>query len=127
MPKTSPGPLRTFHAIEQYNPGIFNALVEGPWVHGGWSRYEGRRLGYVDFASDTGDYFREKIQFPFFEAYLKGDGDAKLPKAYVFETGTNVWRQYDAWPPKNAEAKTLYLNDKGRLTFDPPSGDRRGL
>ena len=115
------GPMRTFHAIDQHNPGIFNAVVEGPWVHGGWSRYEGRRLGYVDFASDTGDYFREKIQFPFFEAYLKGDGNAKLPKAYVFETGTNVWRQYDTWPPKNAESKTLYLNDKGRLTFDPPA------
>ncbi len=115
------GPMRTFHAIDQHNPGIFNAVVEGPWVHGGWSHYEGRRLGYVDFASDTGDYFREKIQFPFFEAYLKGDGNAKLPKAYVFETGTNVWRQYDTWPPKNAESKTLYLNDKGRLTFDPPA------
>ena len=115
------GPLRTFRAIDQYNPGIFNALVEGPWVHGGWSRYEGRRLGYVDFASDTGNYFREKIQFPFFEAYLKGDGNSKLPKVYVFETGTNVWRQYDAWPPRNAEPKTLYLNDKGRLTFEPPT------
>src|SRR5450631_2363550 len=115
------GPFRTFHAIDQYNPGIFNAIVEGPWVHGGWSRYEGRRLGYVDFASDTGDYFREKIQLPFFEAYLKGNGDAKLPRAYVFETGTNVWRQYDAWPPKNTESKTLYLNDKGRLTFEPPT------
>ena len=115
------GPVRTFHAIDQNNSGIFNALVEGPWVHGGWSRYEGRRLGYVDFDSDTGEYFREKIQFPFFEAYLKGNGDAKLPKAYVFETGTNVWRQYDVWPPKNAEAKTLYLNDKGRLTFGPPT------
>ena len=121
MPKTLSGPVRTFHAIDQYNPGIFNAIVEGPWVHGGWSRYEGRSLGHVDFASDTGDYFREKIQFPFFEAYLKGDGDAKFPKAYVFETGTNVWRQYDAWPPKNTESKTLYLNDKGRLTFEPPT------
>jgi uncharacterized protein len=115
------GPVRTFHAIDQNNAGIFNALVEGPWVHGGWSRYDGRRLGYVDFASDTGDYFREKIQLPFFEAYLKGNGDAKLPKAYAFETGTNVWRQYDAWPPKNTEAKTLYLNDKGRLTFESPT------
>ena len=113
------GPLKTFHAIDQYNPRIFNALVEGPWVHGGWSRYEGRRLGYVDFASDTGTYFRDQIQFPFFEAYLRGDGDLKLPKAYVFETGTNVWRQYDAWPPKNAVAKTLYLNDKGQLSFVP--------
>ena len=114
------GPVRTFHAIDKYNPGIFNALVEGPWVHGGWSRYDGRRLGYVDFASNTGDYFREQIQFPFFETFLKGNGESRLPKAYVFETGTNVWRQYDAWPPKNAEAKTLYLNDSGRLTFDPP-------
>jgi len=114
------GPVRTFHAIDKYNPGIFNALVEGPWVHGGWSRYDGRRLGYVDFASNTGDYFREQIQFPFFEAFLKGNGETKLPKAYVFETGTNVWRQYDAWPPKTAAAKTLYLNDSGRLTFDPP-------
>ena len=117
------GPLKTFHAIDQYNPRIFNALVEGPWVHGGWSRYEGRRLGYVDFASDTGTYFRDQIQFPFFEAYLRGDGigdgNVKLPKAYVFETGTNVWRQYDAWPPKNALAKTLYLNDKGQLSFVP--------
>jgi uncharacterized protein len=115
------GPLRTFHAIDQNNPGIFNALVEGPWVHGGWSRYDGHSLGYVDFASNTGDYFRNHIQFPFFEAYLKGTGDAKLPKAYVFETGTNVWRQYDAWPPKTAEARTLYLNDTARLTFAPPT------
>ena len=115
------GPMRTFHAIEKYNPGIFNAIVEGPWVHGGWSRYDGRQLGYVDFASNTGDYFREQIQLPFFETFLKGSGETKLPKAYVFETGTNVWRQYDAWPPKSAEAKRLYLNDGGRLTFDPPA------
>jgi hypothetical protein len=115
------GPLRTFHAIEQNNPGTFSALVEGPWVHGGWSRYDGRRLGYVDFASNTGEYFRDQIQFPFFEAYLKGSGATRLPKAFVFETGTNVWRQYDAWPPKTAETRTLYLNDAGRLTFTPPT------
>jgi putative CocE/NonD family hydrolase len=75
----------------------------------------------VDFASDTGTYFRDQIQFPFFEAYLRGSGNVKLPKAYVFETGTNVWRQYDAWPPKNAVAKTLYLNDKGQLSFVAPA------
>ena len=115
------GPVRTFHAIDKNNPGIFNALVEGPWVHGGWARYEGRRLGYVDFASNTAEYFRNEIQFPFFEAYLRGNGEVKLPKAYVFETGTNVWKQYDAWPPKGATAKTLYLNDKGKLSFDPPT------
>ena len=65
-------------------------------MHGGWARYDGDHLGSVNFASKTGDYFRDNIQFPFFEKYLKGEGDAEFPKAYVFETGTNVWRKYSA-------------------------------
>ncbi|MFY9907742.1 MAG: CocE/NonD family hydrolase [Terriglobales bacterium] len=114
------GPFSTFHSIDQKNPGIFNALVVGPWVHGGWARLDGEHLGRVEFAANTGDYYRSNILFPFFEQYLKGKGDAKLPKAYVFETGTNVWRKYSAWPPKNAEAKTLYFRAHGELSFDPP-------
>jgi uncharacterized protein len=114
------GPFTLFHAIERDDPGIFNALVVGPWVHGGWFRYDGNHLGRVSFAANTGDYYRKNILFPFFEAYLRGDGDAKLPKAYVFETGTNVWRQYAAWPPKNATAKTLYFHANGVLSFEPP-------
>lgn len=121
------GPFSTFHAVDRYNPGIFNALVIGPWVHGGWARYEGQHLGRVEFASNTGEYYRKNILFPFFEQYLKGTGDAKLPKAYVFETGTNVWRKYSAWPPKEAEAKTLYFHAGGELSFDPPAGDASGF
>jgi putative CocE/NonD family hydrolase len=117
------GPFSTYRAIEQNNPGIFNALVIGPWVHGGWGRYDGNHLGRVDFASNTGDYYRKNILFPFFEQYLKGAGDAKLPEAYVFETGTNVWRQYSEWPPKNAEKKTLYFHAGGGLSFDAASSD----
>ena len=41
------------------------------------------------------EYFRANIQFPFFEHYLKGKGAAPA-KAVVFETGTNVWRHFDA-------------------------------
>jgi putative CocE/NonD family hydrolase len=114
------GPFSTFHAIDKNNPGIFNALVVGPWVHGGWARYDGNHLGRVGFDADTGDYYRKNILFPFFEEYLKGDGEAKLPKALVFETGTNVWRRYSAWPPKDAVAKTLYFRAGGGLSFDPP-------
>ena len=117
------GPFSTFHAIDKNNSGIFNALVVGPWVHGGWARYDGEHLGRVEFAASTGEYYRKNILFPFFEQYLKGSGDAKLPKAYVFETGTNVWRRYSDWPPKEAEPKTLYFRAGGRLSFDPPSGD----
>jgi uncharacterized protein len=115
------GPFTTFHSIDKNNPGIFNALVIGPWVHGGWARYNGEHLGRVEFAADTSEYYRKNIVFPFFEHFLKGTPDPKLPKAYVFETGTNVWKQYQAWPPENTERKMLYLQPGGALSFDPPA------
>jgi putative CocE/NonD family hydrolase len=117
------GPFSTFHSVDKNNPGIFNALVVGPWVHGGWARYDGEHLGRTDFASNTGDFYRKNILFPFFEHYLKGTGEPKLPKAYVFETGTNVWRRYSAWPPKEAQSRTLYLHANGDLSFEAPGRD----
>jgi hypothetical protein len=114
------GPYRTFNAISKFNPQTPTTLVEGPWVHGGWSRGDGNHLGDVQFNSKTAEYFRASIQFPFFEHYLKGKGAAQ-PKAVVFETGTNVWRSFDTWPPKAAAAKTLYFQAGGKLSFDPPS------
>ena len=114
------GPFKTFHSVERNNPGTPNSLVVGPWVHGGWARGDGDHLGDARFAAKTSEYFRAKIQFAFFEYYLKGKGSA-LPKAWVFETGTNVWRQYDAWPPPAAHPKTLYLHAGGKLSFVPPA------
>ena len=114
------GPYRTFYAINKFNPATATTLVEGPWVHGGWARSDGSHLGDVQFNAKTGEYFRANIQFPFFEHYLKGKGAAQ-PKAVVFETGTNLWRSFDAWPPKAASAKTLYFHAGGKLSFDPPA------
>lgn len=113
------GPYRTFNAINRFNPDTPTTLVEGPWVHGGWSRGDGSRLGDVQFNAQTSAYFRTEVQFPFFEHYLKGSGKAPA-KAVVFETGTNVWRHYDTWPPKAAAPRTLYLRAGGKLSFDPP-------
>jgi hypothetical protein len=116
------GPFKTFHAIDQNNSGITNSLVVGPWVHGGWAITEGDHLGDIQFGAKTAEFFRSNIQFPFFEAYLKGKTE-QLPKAYVFETGTNVWRKYDAWPPAQVQAKSLYLHADGKLSFEPPGED----
>ncbi len=116
------GPFKTYNAVEANNPGTPNTLVEGPWVHGGWSRSDGDHLGDVTFNAKTGDYFRKEIQFPFFEHYLKGKG-TEPPEAYVFETGTNVWRKYPNWPPKAAQAKMLYFHPEGKLSFDAPTGE----
>ena len=117
------GPYRTFNAIRKFNPETPVTLVEGPWVHGGWAHGDGDHLGDVKFNAKTAEYFRANIQFPFFEHYLKGKGKT-LPKAIVFETGTNVWRRYDEWPPKTAAPKTLYFHAGGKLSFDPPNETR---
>ena len=116
------GPMRAYHAIKQNNPGTVDTIVEGPWVHGGWARSNGDHLGDIQFNAKTGEYFRSNIQFPFFERYLKDKGEA-MPEAYMFETGTNVWRKYDKWPPEQAKAKTLYFHTNGKLSFDPPSAN----
>jgi putative CocE/NonD family hydrolase len=114
------GPFRTFYAIDKFNSVTPTTLVEGPWVHGGWARSDGSHLGDVQFNSKTSDYFRADIQFPFFEHYLKGKGPVQ-PKAVVFETGTNVWRNFDKWPPKAAAPKILYFHSGGKLSFEPPA------
>jgi uncharacterized protein len=115
------GPFKTFHAIDEFNPGAVNTLVVGPWTHGGWARTDGDHLGEVTFNSKTSLFYRAKIEYPFFEYYLKGVHGGPLPKAYVFETGSNVWKTYDAWPPKSAAAKTLYFHAGGKLSFDAPT------
>lgn len=117
------GTFRTFHAIDKGNPGMVNILAVGPWAHGDWVRSSGSKLGALDFGSPTVEFYRKHIVFPFFEHYLKGTPLPDLPKAYVFETGTNRWLRYDAWPPKAAQTTTIYLHDHGRLSFDPPAHD----
>jgi hypothetical protein len=115
------GPLRTYHAVEEKNPGIANLLVMGPWAHGGWSRGAGGTLGNLNFGVATGEFFREKIQFPFFMQYLK-DKPAGLPEAWMFLTGMNEFRRLDSWPPKNLQPATLYFDAGGALSRTAPAG-----
>jgi hypothetical protein len=114
------GPLRTFEFMEKNSPPPVNMLVMGPWTHGGFARGDGEQVGNVHFGVKTGVYFRERIEFPFFLYHLKGKGDGQFPKAWVFETGANQWRRFDAWPPKMAEPKTLFLDARGRLSWQQP-------
>lgn len=119
------GPVKVFHAIDRLSPGApENTLVEGPWVHGGWARSEGSRLGDVTFGSKTAEFYRNEIEAPFFEHWLKGKEITPLPKAYTFETGSDVWRKYDAWPPKAAVAKMIYFAPGGGLQWSAPTEKR---
>lgn len=114
------GPFRTFKSIGTRNPGTVNQIALGPWVHGGWARTDGDKLGDVSFNAKTSEYFRKNIQFPFFEFHLKGKGKG-LANATTFETGTNVWRTNDQWPPTAAKPQTLYFGAGGKLSFTAPA------
>ncbi|MBN2265385.1 MAG: CocE/NonD family hydrolase [Candidatus Aminicenantes bacterium] len=127
------GPLKLFYALEKNGPRGPNTLVMGPWRHGGWSRGDGDALGNLKFGSKTSVFYRENIEFPFFMEHLKGEGGglkgedgSAAPKAWLFETGANEWRRYEAWPPRKAREATLYLLPGGKLGFDPKGGEGAG-
>lgn len=92
-----------------------NVLVMGPWIHGGWNFTSGAALGPVAFGSNTAEFYREKIELPFFNHHLKGKGEWKSPKVHSFETGTNRWREFATWPPQATKPVAMQLGSKGRL------------
>jgi putative CocE/NonD family hydrolase len=120
------GPLHIYEAIEGHNPKNSTTIVMGPWFHGGWARSDGDSLGNISFGSRTSVFYRQNIELPFFNFHLKGKGAAKLPEAYVFETGSNQWRMYDQWPPSSSGTRDLYITGHGKLAFQaPPPAETR--
>ena len=117
------GPNKIYEILEKEDTKHMNYLVAGPWNHGGWSHGDGRTLGKIDFESDTGKYFREKIQAPWFAYWLKDQGSLPLREALTFQTGSNKWESYEQWPPRNALERKVYFHDAGQLCFDPPQRD----
>ena len=106
-----------FQKYDKQNKVFF---VMGPWNHGGWNG-PGRKLGAIDFGSDTGKYFREEIQAPFFACQLKLKCYKPTPEASIFESGSNKWMNYDSWPPKQGKPRELYLQTNGKLSFEKPA------
>jgi putative CocE/NonD family hydrolase len=116
------GPQATYKALEQLDSAGLNHLVIGPWFHGMWSWPGGDSLGNLGFGSATGDTFIVKIQAPWFAYWLKGLGDGRFPEAQLFDAGSNQWRAFDRWPPREATGRSLYFHADGRLSFEAPEG-----
>jgi putative CocE/NonD family hydrolase len=117
------GPMATYANLEKNDTAHMNYLVVGPWNHGGWARGPGNWLGQIPFASNTGEYFREKVEAPWFAYWLHDKGELPLKEALLFQTGSNTWTRFDAWPPRDAETKSLFLGTDGKLSFDAAKGD----
>ena len=115
------GPVKIYETLEKHDTGHLNYLVVGPWNHGGWSHGDGESLGRIKFGSATSTYFRANVQAKWFAYWLKDKGELPFKKALTFQTGTNQWVPFDAWPPKsNVTEKKLYFQSGGKLSFDAP-------
>jgi hypothetical protein len=77
-------------------------------------------LGNVNFGNKTSVYYRQQIELPFFNYYLKGEGDFEQAKAHVFDGGSNDWHNFEQWPPAEAETAQLYFHPDGKLSFEAP-------
>ena len=116
------GPQDAYKTLEKHDKNHQNFIVMGPWRHGGWAGGEGKSLGNIKFDDQaTGTYFRKEIQAKWFAWYLKGKGDGNFAEAISFQTGSNQWKNYTAWPPKEATIKNIYFHPNGKLSFTPPS------
>jgi putative CocE/NonD family hydrolase len=116
------GPQDAYRVLEKNDVNHQNFIVMGPWRHGGWAGGEGRNLGNIKFDDQaTATYFRKEIQAKWFAWYLKGKGDGKFAEAISFQTGSNKWMNYTAWPPKEASIKNIYFQPGGKLSFEKPA------
>jgi putative CocE/NonD family hydrolase len=114
------GPQLMYRHMEKKDSFNRNYIVLGPWRHGQWFNAKGDSLGKISFENKTGDYFRD-LQKKWFDFWLKGIGDGKFDEAYCFQTGSNVWKSYNAWPPREATIKKLYAGPSNKCSFDKPT------
>jgi putative CocE/NonD family hydrolase len=115
------GPTRIYAALEKTDRDHLNYFVAGPWNHGGWMRGNGRKLGDIDWGSETARDYRANVLAPWFAHWLH-DKPLHQPEAVTFQTGSNRWKNYEEWPPKQGMSlRKLYFRSGGRLSFDAPS------
>jgi len=115
------GPMKIYELMEKNDPNHLNFLVAGPWNHGGWARGKGDSLGGIPLGSDTSLYFRQKIEAPWFAYWLKDKGALPVKEATLFQSGSDTWTSFDAWPPREAQTRNLYFHEDGKLSFESPA------
>ena len=116
------GPQVMYEHLEKKDYNNRNHLILGPWNHGQWSA-DSSELGKIKFGSNTSIWFWD-FEKEWFDFWLKGIGDGKFDEVYSFQTGTNQWKSYDSWTPKNATIKRLYAYSDNSLSFKKPTVEK---
>ncbi|MBI2731485.1 MAG: CocE/NonD family hydrolase [Sphingobacteriales bacterium] len=122
------GPQLMYEHMEKKDTFNRNYIVLGPWNHGQWQKEKADSLGMINFESKTAVWFQE-LQKQWFDYWLKGKGDARpddsvgqgqFKEAYCFQTGSNQWKTYEQWPPKESTIRKLYAAADNKCSFNAP-------
>ena len=94
-------------ADEQY-------LLSGPWGHAETFIGGTLEVGEMTFKPESiVDNMAEHLAF--FDHYLKGNADSyDQPRARVYVMGAEEWREFDRYPPADAQPTDLFLSSGGR-------------
>lgn len=119
------GPQLMYSHMEKKDSFNRNYIVLGPWFHGQWSRPVADSIGKISFGSNTAAYFDE-LQKKWFDYWLKGSdnhrvNDGKFSEATCFQTGSNQWKTYSSWPPKDVTNMKLYAGPNNTCSFAKPT------
>ncbi len=121
------GPQEEYAKLEPHDEKHENFLVLGPWRHGYWSAST-RNLGNLQFGEPIGKEFRTQIEAKFFSHFLKDESGTNSSKFDLvdtasFQTGSNTWKYYSHFPPRQSHVKPLYLEGRGLADWEKPAGD----
>jgi hypothetical protein len=120
------GPQIEYSTLEPHDQSRQNFLVLGPWRHGSWAS-SSRHLGNLDYTAPIGKEFRARIEAKFFAHYLKDAPNSNssgpnpsgfdLEDTASFQTGSNTWKFYSHFPPKDSRPTSLHLAGNGQLNW----------
>ncbi len=110
------GPQEEYARLEPHDADHRNFLVLGPWRHGYWSS-SSRHLGNLDFTEPIGKEFRARIEAKFFGHFLKDEAGFDLEDTASFQTGSNTWKYYSHFPPRESQPTSLHLQGGGLLSW----------
>lgn len=127
------GAFRTYERLKSLSSDSPLYLAAGPWYHGAWNNRGYNHLAEAWFGENSGKWYQDKIEYPFFSFYLEGKGLPPekvniLPSSETMRDrkyGTSSdpdWRQYDSWPPETMRYTRVMLSASDSLSFNPCRG-----